>query len=488
MAKAPQQILQIRHTNPAPPDDFGNTGAAKIALGKDQPTSLVGGVFPSVDARQEWKQVQAPEEDYDVDLVGACGWVLEPKFSGGDVPFDHPFGFDWEFMLAVDDDPSYTSLLARGNQVPAGDEDPNIINHARDLQIPVPEGRDGAPSLFGVEIDGGLVPNAFTDPAHIAEGDRMAVFGRWIVDCGHAVTVPVPNPGDPTYRSEIHPPLLMASARVTEGSIATGSPVGPPVTRVLVTSRPYLVSQRFTTNPDNAYSDLDPADDGPFVDHMVNEYVKVNDTFLAVPTSSTMVEAHPKIKSRPYHGAFLTHLVVRPPQTQHGGILGGGLALQPHLAVSYQFTVRSGCAVEVISTAPDTIDIFISFGASASSPPLPERHDRTWSKDELAKMNSEAATAILGVELFSGLIQTLNPLHGSAVGAAVVEGILSRGIKTDEYNTEAIRNVNILDTSHMAGVAASQLPVTQGIVTDNNQPYPVFGWVEASLVSPQIKQ
>jgi hypothetical protein len=40
----------------------------------------------------------------------------------------------------------------------------------------------------------------------------------------------------------------------------------------------------------------------------------------------------------------------------------------------------------------------------------------------------------------------------------------------------------------IGGAAASQLPVTQGIVTDNNQPYPVSGWMEVSLVSPQIKQ
>ena len=76
MAKAPKEILEIRQANPAPPSDFAGAGAATIALGKDQPTPLVGGNFPSVDARLEWKQVQAPDEDYEVDLVGACLFLL----------------------------------------------------------------------------------------------------------------------------------------------------------------------------------------------------------------------------------------------------------------------------------------------------------------------------------------------------------------------------------------------------------------------------
>lgn len=529
MPKAPQQILEIRQTNPAAPTDFATTGAATIALGQAQPSAGFGGNFPSVDARQEWKQVLAPNEDYDVDLVGASGWVLGPKTSGGDLPFDHPFDTDWEFMLAVD--PAYSSLLARGNQVP--EEDPNIVNRARNLQIPVPEGSDGAPSLLGVEIDGGLVPNAFQDGVHVAEGDRMAVFGRWIVDCGHAVTVPVPNPGDATYRSEIHPPLLMASARVTGGGLATGSPVGPQVTRVLFTSRPYLVGQHFTTDQNNAYSDVDPADDGPFVDHMVNEYLKVNDTLpiIGLPTpweGSSMVEAHPKIKSSPYHGAFLAHLVVRPPGATVAPIAAppaaaaaeapaAGLAHVPpavltrlaeagwapaapaeaaavrvnlpprpdsrQLQISYQFTVRTGCAVEITSTEPDTIDVFIAFGHGVS-PPLPPGNERTWSKDELAAIDSDATTAFLGVDLISGLIQALklNP-----IGIGVVEEILSRGIKTYEYDTGPLRSVNILDHNHAVGVTARQLPNTEGVITDNNQPYPVFGWLEVGWVSPEVK-
>src|SRR6266704_3183807 len=64
------------------------------------------------------------------------------------------------------------------------------------------------------------------------------------------------------------------------------------------------------------------ADDGPFVPHMVSEVVKVHETLLGIPLSSIQVEAHPKIKSNPFIGAYEFRLVVKPPApspvAQHG--------------------------------------------------------------------------------------------------------------------------------------------------------------------------
>jgi hypothetical protein len=105
----PQSIPELEFNNPIPPGDFSTT-------------AIAGDTFPSSEAKLEWKQVFDPhDEDYDQsNLVGATGWVLNPDFSKADFPFDHPFGFDWEFMLALDrpaDNPAkYTFLLARGNQ------------------------------------------------------------------------------------------------------------------------------------------------------------------------------------------------------------------------------------------------------------------------------------------------------------------------------------------------------------------------------------
>src|SRR5262249_32963995 len=126
----PQRILAIEYANPPHPADVDALHAQAVALGQQDPSAILGGKFPSRDAHQEWKQVLPidltnpglHEEDYEGPdrLVGATGWALNPEFSGSDVPFDHPFGFDWEFMLALDqpaDDPKrYTFLLTPADQ------------------------------------------------------------------------------------------------------------------------------------------------------------------------------------------------------------------------------------------------------------------------------------------------------------------------------------------------------------------------------------
>jgi hypothetical protein len=120
--KQPQDILQIQFNNPEPPADFSAT-------------VIAGGTFPSLSEGQEWVPVLGPkEEDYEgPNMVGATGWALNPDFSGADLPFTHPFGFDWEFSIALDqpaaDPTKYTFLLARGNQSAAAegaDEDRSL--------------------------------------------------------------------------------------------------------------------------------------------------------------------------------------------------------------------------------------------------------------------------------------------------------------------------------------------------------------------------
>ena len=77
----------------------------------------------------------------------------------------------------------------------------------------------GVPGVLGVEIDGAFVPRDY----QAQQGDRVAVFGRWIVDCGHT-----------DFQTEIHPSLMLTVARPTNAG-----------TSVKVISRPFLVSQEF---------------------------------------------------------------------------------------------------------------------------------------------------------------------------------------------------------------------------------------------------
>jgi len=240
-------------------------------------------------------------------MIGCTGWVVAPDYSGADAPFDHPFGFDWEFQVALDDDrKGYQELLNPANINPEESGIGQLL--ASEQGLPMRRG------LLGVEWDGNLIPQSFK--ARVRHGDRVAAFGRWILDTGH-------NFGK-FWRTEIHPPLLLVSASVENNPRAPGS------TRALFMSRPYLPGQHYAVDPANAYLDS-VDDDGPFLSHLVNELVKV------ITLRSRMVEAHPKIKSTPFEGSYQFTVKVRPPARPRGAY---------RLAVSFQFTVRNGCSVE----------------------------------------------------------------------------------------------------------------------------------------------
>ena len=475
LSLAPQRILDIEFDNPRDVRNVDALFAQSVALGGPGESIVFGGSFPSLDAQQEWKQVLpadltdtgAHDADYEgAGLVGAVGWMLEQDYSDKDVPFTHPMGFDWEFLMALDvpaEEPDrYTFLLTPADQScsePGFAEAVALAGSATDDagHPVVPLGPDGLPSLLGVEIDGGLVPERFTDgPGGGAQpGDRAAVFGRWIVDCGHQIPVTRCgdgadiHPGLKAFRTEIHPPLLLAAARVsTPQDAAPGVLPAPLSTRLLLTSRPFLVGQRFSVDTGAALHDDAAPDDGPFVEHIVHELIKVNDTLLGIPTSSIQVEAHPKIKSYPFGTDHVMRIVVRPPAPASGT-----------LAVAFQFTTRTGCSVTVTPGEGDSVVVTVSLEHAAYLPAgLPPRTERTWHKDELKALNSETASAIFDAEAVSALVQAADPLHGSLIGSAVVVGILERGVKTDEYDTSAALHADILDTAHATSAPVTQIP------------------------------
>jgi hypothetical protein len=475
LSLAPQRILDIEFDNPRGVRNVDALFAQSVALGGPGESIVFGGSFPSLDAQQEWKQVLpadltdtgAHDADYEgAGLVGTVGWMLEQDYSDKDVPFTHPMGFDWEFLMALDvpaEEPDrYTFLLTPADQSCSEPGFPEAVALAGsatdDTGRPVvPLGPDGLPSLLGVEIDSGLVPERFTDgPGGGAQlGDRVAVFGRWIVDCGHQIPVTRCgdgadiHPGLKAFRTEIHPPLLVAAARVsTPQDAAPGVLAAPLSTRLLLTSRPFLVGQRFSVDTGAALHDDAAPDDGPFVKHIVQELIKVNDTLLGIPTSSIQVEAHPKIKSYPFGTDHVMRIVVRPPAPASGT-----------LAVAFQFTMRTGCSVTVTPGEGDSVVVTVSLEHAAYLPGgLPPRSERTWHKDELKALNSETASAIFDAEAVSALVQAIDPLHGSLIGSAVVVGILERGVKTDEYDTSAALHADILNTAHATSAPVTQIP------------------------------
>ena len=468
---APQNILEIVNVMSA--DWLAGTATALQALlnsllpGTVASTGVLGdNTFPLFQP-SEWIQPLAPSTEYDDDVVAATGWAVNPRVVSGDFPFSHPFHnsindtpWDFEFSLAMDrpvGNPSqFDFLLTAGNKAPSGATDERAMdeNYANDWGLVFPLG------LLGVEMDSANIPRGFING--VQPGNRMAVFGRWIVDTGHTLST---VSGAKVCRAEIHPPLLMATASMTDLN----------TTRVLFTSRPFLVGDTYTPDLNTIYDDS-VAGDGSFRKHIAIEVGKVNTTIpiLGIPVSSIFVEAHPKIKSLPFRGPHLMHLLVRPPARP-------AVTELEHLEVSYCFTVRSGCSVEVTQSAPDTIDVYVVMNSAGyKTYPLPANNVRTWSTGELAVLNSSAGTGYDVGYILSTAVQLET---GGLIAAGVVDYILSRGIKSDAY---ASLN-DVVDISSTQGsvtiAAGSGFPLNVGITHNDNQPFPVYGWLEAKWVS-----
>jgi hypothetical protein len=430
-APAPSRILEIQFQNPQLPSREDSSWAAS------------GGDEYPLDSASEWVQVLAPIEEYEgPNLVGCSGWVIEPDDSGSDVPFSHPFGFDWEFQIALDDDENeYPALLSPANTTPQE----HSVELADALGLSIPNG------MLGLEWDKGLLPASYR--ARVTHGDRVAAFGRWILDTGH-------NEGG-YWRTEIHPPLLVATGSVQHEGEAE-------VTRTLFMSRPYLAGQMYAVDPDNAYIDAID-DDGPFFSHLVNELANV------ILLESRRIEAHPKVKSFPFKGAYRLHIIVRPPRRP----------ASPHdrLTVSFQFTVRSGCSVHVTSTSHDRIDVLISLDDAQYTPPdLPGRKECVYHRDELDKLSSGSGIKILILEALTIAVASRVPFVGWALAAYVVY-IFSRGIKTDLY--DSLPEIDVLESKNaVTNAFADEIPAGKGIVVNNEQHYPVYGWLEAKWTTP----
>ncbi len=350
---------------------------------------------------------------------------------------NHPFGFDWEFQLALDD--AYGVLLSPANVQGEGGN-PILMSAALGF---------GPRALLGLEWDKGLLPRSFR--GHVNHGDRAAVFGRWILDTGHDY--------DGFFRTEIHPPLLVAT-----GSVVTEHERSQ-FTRVLFMSRPYLPGQTYSVDLAKIYDDHAP-DDGAFFNRLLNEI------WSAVVLESAHVEVHPKIKSRAFEGDYRLHFIVRPPPPPDSH--------QYRLLVPFQFTVRTGCNVEITSTAADHIDVIVTLSPGYTPPPLPHRNERTYSRDELDRLSPGVGFQILELEVVTGLIAANFPWGGILL-SAWVEYVLSNGIITDEYET--LPEFDIRDATNAVWNAyADNIPAGKGIVPGDDEPYPVYGWLETRWV------
>src|ERR1035438_9555255 len=433
----PQAILSIQYQNPAA--DSGSGWGTRIA----------GGKFPTSQGF-EWKQVTDTGSEYDTTPVGVTGWATFQDKATSDFWFTHPFGLDWEFLCALDQ--PYYSLcsdpenlaLASGRDVPGEFTQLGLIPTNTVITTEDVQGNVCQFGFLGVEWENGLVPPGFQAEFNI--GDRVAVFGRWIVDVGE------------NAHTEIHPPLLLASASVYSTPATTGVvnpifPKGVQHTRALFTSRAYLAGQTFLAggypNPD-IYKD-GQSDDGHFIAHMVKELAKLDAVFL-----SGSLEAHPKIKQQPFQGPHIFAVTVRTmqPRPAVSTILEG-------YVVSFHFTVRSGCAVEVVRNDESSVCVYVVLNSVGyTPPPLPVRNALEITLAEIKNYSTDAYDAL---------------------EALTLAGLLSKGIETDLYDpifADFTRAGSPTAAINVPVDGLSSVPAGTGISTDNSQPFPITGWLE----------
>jgi hypothetical protein len=440
----PQGILAIQYQNPA----FGGS-TSDPGWG----TRIAGGKFPTSQGF-EWKQVTDTSSEYDTTPVGVSGWAMFQDTASSDFMFTHPFGLDWEFLCAVDQ--QYYNLCSYPENLSLADSR-DVVGKFSQLGLTAALTVSGTEDVLGsvsklgflgVEWENGLVPTGFQ--AEYNDGDRVAVFGRWIVDVGEDA------------HTEIHPPLLLASASVYATPSSSGLtlfPKGVQYTRALFTSRPYLSGQTFLAGRypnDDIYKD-GQSDDGHFLEHMLIELGKLDSVFL-----SGSLEAHPKIKQNPFQGPHIFPVIVRTTQAKPTVSEIG-----ESFVVSFYFTVRNGCAVEVVKNDESSVCVFIILNSVGyTPPPLTARKPL---QITVSQMKNDEAYAVL---IANGVLDPLAGLSSSS------------GVQTDQYDPLNNGDFTRLDSPAAAinvpvdSLAA--LPAGKGITIDNSdsQPYPVTGWLE----------
>jgi hypothetical protein len=362
----------------------------------------------------EWMQILDPTSEADDDIVGILGVAIMPGLSGNDLPFTHPFGFDWEFFVAAD--PQYWSLMGPSNtgmgpsNTETDHEYAGATQHATSMGLSVPKG------VLGVETDQDIVPPVY----RAIEGDRVAVFGRWVVDCGHT-----------DFHTEIHPPLLLVTARPGGGAVDRNRAFPPSeATSSFLISRPWLVGQRFEV------------DDEAIRQHLINEVEKV-ETFR-----SLRVEAHPKI-SKPFSGIHLFGYTLRPPSPR--------VHPDDRLMVNFHFTVRHGVVVQVYKAGPDAVGVLISMNAdSYRMASLPRKND--WD------------IPLSFINRYTDLVSDV--LLADAIGHPLAAILLSRDWLTDRYDAPEASSVH---DSEITRIVVDDLRGNTPFSVDDGQPFPIYG-------------
>jgi hypothetical protein len=340
-----------------------------------------------------------------------AGVIKKIEFSMGDLTFTHPF--DKDFTFDVLPDAPYRALA----------------------QVVGAGAAEGGPEgTIHMEIEQGLIPH--TDTASINDyqqgfipsvGDRVSVFGHWIVDCGHN-----------DYHTEIHPVVFMAFAH-TEGS----------TTLVHVYYNPYDETQVFTPDPALANQVTNTArlkdpNSKTFPSYLVATLKRVG--HLGAPPFCCLdrIEAHMMEGANTKEP--LPWFVCAP-----GGASGGALN------VSYHFSVRPGVGVSTTTNKDTGCVRFQTSLGKAYTPVDPVRKDCVDPWDELTAQ-AEAATGNTNLDIKKLIEEQVPPSFVPAV---------ERDPVVDCYDP-------------LTGPPVTPESGGRQVTTSTDQAFPFYGWVKVS--------
>jgi hypothetical protein len=360
--------------------------------------------------RDEWGDVIPGQQMYEV------GTVRNPVVGhGGDLPFTHPFGDDLTFDLKLDQ--PYAPLSQTVGTAQAGaDADLNSIA-AGSLHTEIPEG------LLPQGTDGSIQPDFV-----VKDGDRVAAYGPWIVDCGHT-----------DFHTEIHPTNFVAFGQ-SSGSTTTAQAV----------YNPYTVTQLFNPKLDLL---TDFSNDKRFSDPLTQAFPKyVYGAILRLAGAgpggvccADQLQAHMLIDANRTPGSVSWYVCA--PQGTSGA-----------LSYSYKFTVRPGVS---ISATPDEglgcVKMTATIGRSYA-PMVPDRRDCSLSWDVLTQQASAAVGSPLDVK--------------AAIEALAPASLISK-----------VEQSPIIDCYQMPADPPPGGDSGQKTFVSNSQPFPFYGVVEVSRKS-----
>lgn len=368
---------------------------------------------------KEWSSILDDKNFNDNnEIVGVFGIVVtKPHVSHEDVWFTHPFGFDWNFDVGWKSNTNFNSL-----QSPQGiTEKDSEAADARKAAI-----SKGMQGVIHVEMDSGFIPPFY----RAKKGNSVAVFGRWIVDCGHD-----------NFQTEIHPPLMFVKA-VGQAAIGGGS-----FTESTVIGRPFMITQTFGKGKS-------------LRNHIAEQTIKLLGLQTTGPFAAAFkYEAIPIILPNSFSGSHLMTFNIRPPRK----------ALQnEHLYLSYHFTVRTGVTVTFfdVNDGYGTIRVNVLFDELNYTPPtIPLVVEETIPIETIKKFNSDLSKA-LWVGQFGA---AANPFVAIA---------LQKGVTTKRYNIPLYTEQNDIKVSMNELRANNQA----GIVVDNTQIYPIRGSMKVEWI------